>query len=523
MPHSETDQSGTIATPHVAATRAGERAFERGGTAIDAALAAAAVLSVVYPHNVSIGGDLIAVVRDPQGTVRCINASGPAAFGADAAALRRDHGDELPYRGINTVTVPGALRGWEALHRLGARRPWSEIFDDALAAAAGVPVARSLADAFVTEREAIGFDPGFQAVFASAGRFPTVGEELVQPALRRTLGVLQRDGADGFYEGALTGDFLAGLEELGAAITAPDLLLYRPETVEPLSTGFGTWQVHTSPPNSQGFALLRVLEQLDALAVADPLGPGLGALMELFHRANLLRDEQLGDPRSGTLTLDSLLTAEAFSTVSPVGSGFERPRGDTVGIAAADSSGWSVSLIQSVYHAFGSGVLEPSTGILLHNRGTSFSLRPGSPNLLAPGRRPLHTLMPVIVTEEGRLRAVSATMGGQGQPQIHAQVLLRVAAGASAADAVAAPRAIVGPQQDGDSNTTVYLEDDLAPDALASVEETVLDPRPVARLSELVGHANLVLVADDGSFDSGSDPRADGSASTTAIGSTPAL
>jgi gamma-glutamyltranspeptidase len=125
----------------------------------------------------------------------------------------------------------------------------------------------------------------------------------------------------------------------------------------------------------------------------------------------------------------------------------------------------------------------------------------------------------VIVTEAGRLRAVSATMGGQGQPQIHAQVLLRVAAGAAAAEAVAAPRAIVGPQQDGDGTTTVYLEDDLSPRARASVDETGLDPRPVPRLSELVGHANLVLVAPDGSFDSGSDPRADGSASTTAIGS----
>jgi gamma-glutamyltranspeptidase len=518
MPHPVNEQSGTIATPHNAATRAGERAFERGGTAIDAALAAAAVLSVVYPHNVSIGGDLFAVVRDPQGTVRCINASGPAAVAADAEALRHDHGDELPYRGIDTVTVPGALRGWEALHRLGAKRPWFEIFDDAVAAAEGAPVARSLADAFVTEREAIGFDRGFRAVFAPEGRFPTAGEVLAQPALRRTLEILRRDGADALYEGALTGDFLAGLATLGAAVTAPDLLLYRPETVEPLSTGFGPWTVHTSPPNSQGFALLRVLEQLDALEVSDPLGAGLGTLMTLFHRANLLRDEHLGDPRSGTLTLDELLTADAFNTASPVGAGFERPRGDTVGIAAADSSGWSVSLIQSVYHAFGSGVLEPSTGILLHNRGTSFSLRPGSPNLLAPGRRPLHTLMPVIVTEEGRLRAVSATMGGQGQPQIHAQVLLRVAAGASAAQAVAAPRAIVGPQQDGDGSTTVYLEDDLTPEARASVARTTLDPRPVPQLSELVGHANLVLVAADGSFDSGSDPRADGSASTTLIG-----
>lgn len=512
MTDSQRRQSGAIATPHVLATQAGERAYERGGSAIDAALAAAAVLCVVYPHNVSIGGDLIALVRSPDGAVRCINASGPAPHLVDADALRLAHGDELPYRGISTVTVPGALRGWESLHRMAAARPWSEIFDDALDAASGVPVARSLADAFVTEGASIAFDPGFLDVFQQHGRFPVRGDLLRQPALARTLATLQAEGADAFYEGSLTGDFLAGLEGLGSTLSAPDLLLYRPEIVDPIVTDYGPWRVHTSPPNSQGFALLRVLEYLRDQGVVDPLGTGFGELMQLFYRANHLRDERLGDPRSGALELDTLLSESSVRN-TVVGSGFERPRGDTVGIAAADSTGWSVSLIQSVYHAFGAGVVEPSTGILLHNRGTSFSLRPDSPNLLAPGRRPLHTLMPVIVTEADELRAVSATMGGQGQPQIHAQVLLRVAAGASAAEAVAAPRAIVGPQQDGDSSTTLYFEPDLVPEARRSLNETDLDLRPTPPLSELVGHANLILVTDDGMFDAGSDPRADGSAS----------
>ncbi|RFA06910.1 hypothetical protein B7R21_17480 [Subtercola boreus] len=506
---------GAIATPHSLATRAGEQAYERGGSAIDAALAAAAVLCVVYPQNVSIGGDLIALVRSPDGVVRCINASGPAPHLVDAEDLRRQHGGELPYRGISTVTVPGALRGWDTLHRMASNRPWSEIFDQAIAAAEGFPVSRSLADAFVTEAESIVSDSGFTDVFQRGGRFPTEGETLVQPALARTLATLQAEGADAFYEGSVSDDFLTGLAALGSAITAPDLLLFRPEIVEAISTAFGSWRVHTSPPNSQGFALLRVLEQVQALPVEDPLGAGLGQLMLLFKAANDIRDEQLGDPRSGELDLQ---TSPASGSGAPtvVGAGFERPRGDTVGIAAADAEGWSVSLIQSVYHAFGSGVLEPATGILLHNRGTSFSLRPGSANLLAPGRRPPHTLMPVIVTEGERLRAVSATMGGQGQPQIHAQVLLRAAAGASAAEAVSAPRAIVGAQQDGDSSTTVYLEADLSDEAERSLTTTGLDVRPTHARSEVVGHANLILVAPNGDFDAGSDPRSDGSASASA-------
>ncbi|MDQ1130087.1 gamma-glutamyltransferase [Microbacterium sp. SORGH_AS_0888] len=193
--------------------------------------------------------------------------------------------------------------------------------------------------------------------------------------------------------------------------------------------------------------------------------------------------------------------------------GFRRPRGDTVGIAVSDSSGWSVSLIQSVYHAFGAAVVEPSTGILLHNRGTGFSLDPSSPNVLAPGKRPLHTLMPVMVTDERGLRFVSATMGGQGQPQIHAQTLLHAMSGASAQEAVSAPRAIVGPQRDGDSPSNVYVERDLPSLARDALTHTTLHVIETPDADELVGHANLVAVAPDGELDAGSDPRSDGSAS----------
>jgi gamma-glutamyltranspeptidase/glutathione hydrolase len=188
------------------------------------------------------------------------------------------------------------------------------------------------------------------------------------------------------------------------------------------------------------------------------------------------------------------------------------PRGDTVGIAAADSDGMAVSLIQSVFHAFGSGLVDPRTGILFHDRGTSFSLQQQSPNLLAPRKRPVHTLMPMIVTEEGDLRHVLATMGGQGQPQILTQVFLRMLAGAATGDAIAAPRAIVGRQMLGGTEDSVVVESDADPAALAALRASGLSIDEVSPHTEGLGQANVVAVDSSGRLTAAADPRADGSA-----------
>jgi gamma-glutamyltranspeptidase len=187
------------------------------------------------------------------------------------------------------------------------------------------------------------------------------------------------------------------------------------------------------------------------------------------------------------------------------------PRGDTVGIAAADSDGTAVSLIQSVFHAFGSGLIDPRTGILFHDRGTSFSLQPESPNVLAPRKRPTHSLMPVMVTDGDDLRYVLATMGGQGQPQVLTQVFLRLLAGATAADALAAPRAIVGRQLLGSTTDSVVIEADADHAAIASVRASGLAVDEVPQHTEGLGQANVVTVEPDGRFTAAADPRADGS------------
>jgi gamma-glutamyltranspeptidase len=508
--------TGALAAPHALATQAGIRAYHDGGSAIDAAIAAAAVLTVVYPHNVALGGDLIALVRTPDGTVRCVNASGWAANDVDAAALRSRHGRSLPVRGADTVTVPGGVRGWEALRRFGARLPWDRTLQAAQESAAGVPVAPSLATHIVDPENAdlVGTED-FDRVFYPSGRSLQVGEELKQPALALTFGTLRAQGPDAFYEGEIAERTVDFLRARGSSLTAGDFAAFQPEITEPIAVGFRELTVMTSPPNTHGFLLLRALKAVEELGLTDPLGDGLGTLMRIFHRGNELRHQALADPRHAAIDVQALVHHDLRGLADPGGVSLGPvpvPRGDTVGIAAADNEGYAVSLIQSVYHAFGSGLIDPETGILFHNRGTCFSLDDASANVIAPRKRPAHTLMPAMTSQRGELRHVLSTMGGQGQPQIIAQLLLRAVAGEGAESVVAAPRAIVGYQSDGNTADTVSAEADIfaaARDSLGRSELSVID---VPRHTEALGQANVVFAGSDGSMTAASDPRSDGAA-----------
>jgi gamma-glutamyltranspeptidase len=506
-----------LATPHALATEAGMRAYRDGGNAIDAAIVAAAVLTVVYPHNVALGGDLIALVRTPDGVVRCVNASGWAGSDVDVAELRAVHGRWLPARGADSVTVPGGIRGWEALRRFGARLSWEHTLRAAeVAARSGTPVAPSLAthiadlenvDLFGTE--------DFDRVFRPRGQSLRPGESFRQSALADTFEILRDEGADAFYGGSLAQRTVTYLRSRGSSLTAQDFADFQPETVDPTSVGFDGLTVLTSPPNTHGFLLLRALRAVDELAIVDPLGDELGCLLRIFHRGNALRASYLADPRYVGVDVAGLVN-EGLDEMAELGADQSGsavvPHGDTVGVAAADGDGYAVSLIQSVYHAFGSGLIDPATGILFHNRGTSFSLDDSSPNVIAPRKRPAHTLMPVMTLHQRAPRHVLATMGGQGQPQILAQVLLRALGGASAATAVAAPRAIVGLQVDGGTTDSVTAEADLPASARASIAGSGLALTDVAAHSENLGQANVVFVDAEGSMTAASDPRSDGAA-----------
>jgi gamma-glutamyltranspeptidase/glutathione hydrolase len=490
---------GAVATPHVAATAAARQAYADGGNALDAALAAAVVLAVVYPHNCGVGGDLFALVRAPDGTLTNVNASGPAARNVDVARLRA-RGDRMPAFGPVPITVPGVVAGWAALHGLGAARPWDAAFAAAVALAEdGVPVARSLAEALAEVGELR--DPGMRGVFTSR-------DTLRQPALAGTLRALAAGGANELYRGELGARLAAGLQRAGSPLDRDDLAAFAPELGAPMSVRFRGLDVQTSPPNSSGVLLLQALAALEVGGTEDP-----GWLATVFRLGDAQRDRELGDPRVRPVDLEDWIGAARVASLAEAGAAPVVPAldgtGDTVAVVASDGE-WTVSLIQSLFASFGARLLEPETGILLHNRGRSFSLTPGHPAELGPGRRPPHTLMPVLVERDGRLAGALGTMGGRAHAQIHTQLLLRLTAGEAPQDAIDAPRWVVGTLDPGAGRDAARVEAGVPDDVRASLTRAGAVITEVPDLSEEVGHAQAIWVQPDGTLAEGSDRRADG-------------
>jgi gamma-glutamyltranspeptidase len=520
-----------LASPHALATAAGAEAVREGGTAVDAALAAAAVLAVVYPHMCSVGGDLVALLRRPDGSLLSVNGTGaaPEAFGSRPPAT----GGWPPHTGPGTVTVPGAVAGWATLRELGGRLPWRRLLEPAVALAAnGAPVARSLARDLEAHRDLLRAAPGLRAVFAPRGRPLREGERLVQPALAATLLRLAEEGPTALYGGDVGRALVDGLRPLGCPLDLEDLRRHRTEVTAPLGARFRGWDLWTAPPNSQGFVLLEVLGAAERLGVGpDPLGPGASLLVALAELASRDRDSFLADPRFSPVPLERLLSpahleelaegarlrAGATARPGPSGQGAAgtpgvRPSGDTVAVVAADADGSLVSLLQSVFHSFGSGVLEPATGILLHNRGAAFSPDPASPNAAAPGKRPAHTLMPVLVTRAGRPVGAAGTMGGLAHPQLHVQVLLRVLeGGAGPWAALDAPRWVLGGLELGGPAHVVSVEARAAPELVPRLEAAGYGTALLRDHDEAAGHFQLAWV-QDGELVAAADPRSDGAA-----------
>jgi oxamate amidohydrolase len=493
--------------------------FARGGNAVDAALAAAAVLTVVYPHQCALGGDLFAVIDDGAGQLSAVNGSGAAAATVDAAGLRARY-EQMPDAGPDAITVPGVVAGWETLAEMAGSLSWIERLQSAITLAQhGVPVAPSLAAGIRYRLPAM--DAGMRAQFLHNGEPLQVGATLRQPALAATLGIMAAEGLSSFYRGAVAQRLVAGLQRLGCPLTAADFGRHQTEVTAPLAYSFRGLDLITCPPNSQGFVLLETLAALDALDLPlEAHGPGATALLHAGLLAAADRDALLGDPAHAPLPLDELLDrAQLARRLSarlagePVPDFSARPaHGDTVAICAMDSEGRAVSVIQSVFQTFGAAVLESETGIVLHNRARGFSLVPGAPNELLPGTRPAHSLMPLLLRQQGVTLAAVGTMGGKAQPQILAQLLEGVMDPVQPLSRVLArPRWVVGARDIEFPGPTVAIE----ADAPAQLDEYLSIPElAVVRIpacSESVGHAQAVRREPNGSLTGASDPRADGS------------
>jgi gamma-glutamyltranspeptidase/glutathione hydrolase len=346
----------------------------------------------------------------------------------------------------------------------------------------------------------------------------------VQPALARTLRAIQADGPAALYRGPVGAAIAARLQALGGAMTSDDLAAHATEVTEPLARTFGADEVLTAPPNSQGLLLLEVLAAAEQLGDVDLLGRDADLLAELFRLVTLDRDRFLADPRRADVPVAELLSerhaaelaaaARARRAAGAAAAGAAGPKatGDTIAVVAADGAGNAVSLIQSIYYGFGSGILDPTTGVILHNRGAFFSVDPASPNVLAGGKRPGHTLMPVLVRRAGRLVGVHGTMGGSAQAQIHAQLQLRTARGEAPADVLQAARFVVGGLEPGGPADLVLAEPGCGAAAEAAWSAAGMDVRRLRELDEETGHAQLIRIGTDGTMRAASDPRCDGAA-----------
>jgi len=427
-----------VATSQPLAAQAGLRMLLAGGNAIDAAIAAAAALTIVEPVSNGLGSDLFAIVWDGQG-LHGLNASGAAPAAWSPAYFERRHGGVLPVRGWDTVTVPGAVAGWVALSQRWGRLPFADLLAPAIELAErGHGVACIVADKWARQVPLLASQPGFAEAFMPHGRAPEPGERFVFEAAGRTLRAIARTHGEDFYRGEVAAAIVAHAAAHGGALSAADLADWRPEWVEPLAMAFAGHTVHQIPPNGQGIAALMALGMLEQLDVARwPVDSvqsqhlQIEAMKLAFadtyrwvadHRAmttvsamHLLAPDYLRE-RARLIAPDR---AQDFAHGAP-------PAGGTVYLTAADAQGRMVSLIQSNYMGFGSGVVVPGTGVSLQNRGHGFTLDPAHPNVVAGGKRPFHTIIPGFLCRDGRPQMSFGVMGGNMQPQGHVQTLVRL-------------------------------------------------------------------------------------------------
>ena len=489
-----------VAAPHPAALEAASEAIAAGGNAIDAALAAAAMLTVVYPHQCAVGGDLVALVRRPGLGVTAVVSVGAAPADVDVTALARE--DRMPKQGAQTVTVPGVVAGWRALDRLGSRLGLAAPFRGAARRAAdGFEVSAGLARAIAIRTDELLADEGMRGVFGTADGLAVEGDRIVQPALAATLEQLAVD-PDAMYGGSIGASIAARLRILGGAHSEADFAGHEAELLDPVeaSTGGVRWWV--APPPTQGVVLLGILP--------EALGGDVAELVTAVHDAALVRQSQLGDPRGGPIDVDAMLAPrdhEQHGSLPRAG----RALGDTVAVTAADSDGTVVTLIQSVYQLFGSGILDPATGVVLHNRGSAFSTDPAHPGRIGPGLRPPHTLLPVIAETDDLVLGVGC-QGGSAQPWILAQVVAELLDPSVEPTAtLGRSRFVIGARDLGYETMTLVAEPGL-PGAEAAGRDRGLPVVTTEGRIDDAGHVQAVRLHADGRLDAASDPRADGRA-----------
>ena len=505
--------NGIVASGHHLATAAGIAALRDGGSAVDAAIAAAAVCAVVLPQRTSIGGDVFALVYDSGArTVTAYNGSGAAPARADAGAFGLTFGET----GAKLATVPGCIAAWADMLADQGRLGLDRALSPAIAyAAEGFPVSDALSAAIGEEGDRIAADPTAARTYSPRGRHPQAGEMLQQPDLAASLRAIASEGAETFYQGDLAERIAAGITELGGWLTADDLATHRTERREPIETTYRGLRVIGQPPVSQGHILLEELaiaEGLDLTAMGWGSAEQIHTMVEIKKLAFADRDAMAGDPRAVPFAVDELL-ASAFIARrrrAIAGRAAERVEAaalpaDTTYLAVVDRDGNAVSLIESVFSAFGSATMVPGTGILLNNRLAGFSLDPRSPNMLAPGKRPVHTLNTVMVLDGSAPRFV------YGTPGRHAQVQTNFQLGVGLIDhGLDVQEAIEAPRWYHETGRTLQVESRFPEQVRKGLAAKGHDLQVLGEWAEITGGAQAIAIDENGVFSGGADPRREG-------------
>jgi len=518
-------QQGIVATSQTLASQAGAQILAKGGSTIDAAIAANAVLGVTEPMMNGIGGDLFVLYWDAKtGKLVGLNASGPAPKGLSPGLLTGKGIKKMPADGIQSVTVPGAVQGWAKIHERYGKLPWKDLFDSAIAYAdQGFPVAEAIDEAWVsggvvkklqTQQESA-------RVFLPGGKPPQVGDLFRNPGMARAYRLIKDKGPAAFYKGEIAAAILKTSQGLGGTMTAEDLASFEPEWVQPISTEYRGWKVYELPPNGQGMAALEMLNIMET-SPAAPEGPFSPAEMHERIEAMKLAYSDLyrydADPRTydvpvGTLLSKdyarkraALINAQKANCSVPAGQAISS---DTTYLTVVDKEGNIASWIQSLSAAFGSGVTVDGMGFLLHNRGSGFTLDAKSPNVLAPGKRPFHTIIPAFM-EKGDLHIGFGIMGGANQPLAHAQFASNIVDyGMNVQAAMEAPRFT----KRNASGCDLVVEVRVPSATLQQLSERGHEIRIGREYTQTMGRGQAILHNSKTNTNyAASDPRADGSA-----------
>jgi gamma-glutamyltranspeptidase/glutathione hydrolase len=520
---------GMVVAPHALAAQSGLAVLRDGGNALEAMVAAAATISVVYPHMNGIGGDSFWLVHEPGQDVVTIDACGRAAGRATVDFYRGHHVDAIPMRGpLAANTVAGTVSGWALALEYSAKQwagrvPLARLLDDATHYAEhGIVVTRSQSANTAAKLAELNNVPGFGARFLVDGKVPVAGSLMRQPPIAATLRQLAKYGLADFYEGALARSIAGDLAELGSPLVLADFDGHAAELRAPVTLTHSLGTLYNMAPPTQGTVSLMILGILDRLQLGR-VDPGsadyVHLIVEATKQAFRVRDRHITDPAFMTVDPQHLLEADAIDKLAAAIKrdaalpwGAQAKRGDTIWMGAIDHAGRAVSFIQSIYHEFGSGVVLKGSGINWQNRGCSFSLDERALNALKPRRKPFHTLNPALARLNDGRTVVYGTMGGDGQPQTQAAVFTRYANfGHGMQQAITAPRWLLG-RTWGQATDTLKLEARFEPALVNELKRRGHDVEVISAWDETVGHAGGIARHVNGALEAGFDPRSDGAA-----------